>query len=180
MLEKTWKPSDDGLVAEVGLGETEEQVALQVAEVGLHAQRFAQTEEVVGLIVEAEEGAGEAADAAIQADGVLALLVHAQQQGDGVVRRVLRRGGVLVDLERVEVLELVEAEQALLPKIAVVDLAFFEQQLAADDGIAGDGVAGELDPRDVVRLAFIDVDVEVTASSWLRRSAASGLPTKLI
>jgi len=45
--------------------------------------------------------------------------VHAQQEGNGIVLRVLSRGGVLVYLERVEVIELVEAEQALLPEIAV-------------------------------------------------------------
>ena len=105
------------LVAEVRLGKAELQVALQIAEVGLHAQRLTQAQEVVGLVVEAEEGAGEAADAAIQADGVLALLVHAQQQVDGVVRLVLVRLGVLVDLERIEVVELVQAEQALSQRL---------------------------------------------------------------
>ncbi len=69
--------------------------------------------------------------------------------------------GVLVDLERVEVVQLVQAKQALLPQIAVVDLAFFEQQLAADYAVAGDGVALELDARHGKRLAFVDVDVQI-------------------
>ncbi len=86
--------------------------------------------------------------------------MHAQQQRDGVVRLILRRGGILVHLERIEVLELVQAEQALFPHIAVVNLALFEQQLAADDRVAGDSVAGEFDARNIEGLALIDVDVE--------------------
>ena len=68
--------------------------------------------------------------------------------------------GVLIDLERIEVVELVEAQQAVLPELGVVDLAFFEQQFATDDAVAGDGVALELDARDIEGLALVDVDVE--------------------
>ncbi len=68
--------------------------------------------------------------------------------------------GVLIDLQRLEVLELVEAQQAVLPELRIVDLAFFEQQLAADDLVACDGVALELDARDVEGLAFVDVDLK--------------------
>ena len=68
--------------------------------------------------------------------------------------------GVLIDLKRVEIVQLVQAKQALFPQVAVVDLAFFEQQLAADDAVAGDGVALELDPRHGKGLALIDVDVQ--------------------
>ena len=67
--------------------------------------------------------------------------------------------GVLIHFERLEVFELVEAEQAVLPKLGVVDRALVEHQLAADDAVAGDGVALELDARDEELLAFVDVDV---------------------
>ena len=67
---------------------------------------------------------------------------------------------VLLDFERLEVFELVEAEEAVLPQLRVVDLAFIEEQLAADYAIAGDGVALELDARDVELLAFVDVDLQ--------------------
>ena len=73
---------------------------------------------------------------------------------------VLVSFGVLVDLERLEVFELIEAQQAVFPELGVVDLALIEQQLAADDAIAGDGVALELDARDVELLAFVDVDLQ--------------------
>ena len=66
--------------------------------------------------------------------------------------------GVLVDLERFEVFELIEAEQAVLPELGVIDLAFFQHEFAADDAVAGDGVALELNARDIEGLAFIDVD----------------------
>ena len=48
-------------------------------------------------------------------------------------------------LQGIEVVELIEAQQAQLPKVAVVDLAFLEKQLAANDEVAGDGVALKLD-----------------------------------
>ena len=67
--------------------------------------------------------------------------------------------GVLFDLEGLEVLQLVKAEQAVLPKLGVVDRAFIEHELAANDPVAGDGVALELDARDEELLALVDVDV---------------------
>src|SRR6201999_3610106 len=70
------------LVAEVRLVKAEENVALHLAQVGLQAQRFAQTQEVVGLIIQADKRAAQAAHAAIQADRVLALLVNLEQQVD--------------------------------------------------------------------------------------------------
>ncbi len=147
-------------VAHVGLREAEEELAAHVAQVALQAEGFTQAEEVVGLVVNAEEGARKAADAAIEADGVLALFLHLEEQVDGAGFGILMGLGVLVDLEGLEVLQLVEAEQAVLPQLGVVDLAFFEQQLAADDAVAGDGVALKLNARDVEGLAFVDVDVE--------------------
>ena len=66
--------------------------------------------------------------------------------------------GVLIYLERIEVLQLVEAQQAVLPELRVVDRTFVEHQFAADDLVAGDGVALEFDARDEELLAFVDVD----------------------
>ena len=105
-------------VADIGLREAEEELAAHVAQVALQAERFAQAEEVVGLVVDAQEGAGQAADAAVQADGVLALLLDLEQQIHGAGFGILVGFGVLIDLERLEVLELVEAQQAVLPELA--------------------------------------------------------------
>ena len=67
--------------------------------------------------------------------------------------------GVLIDLQRIEIFQLIEPEQAVLPQLRVVDRAFVQHQLAADDLIAGNGVARELDARDKELLTFVDVDV---------------------
>ena len=69
-------------IAHVGLREAEQELAADVAQVALHAERFAQAQEVVGLVVDAQEGARKPADAAVQADRVLALLLHLEQQVD--------------------------------------------------------------------------------------------------
>src|SRR5205814_1986671 len=50
--------------------------------------------------------------------------------------------------------------QAVLPKLGVIDLAFVEEQLAADDAVASDHVALKLDARDIELLAFVDIDLE--------------------
>jgi hypothetical protein len=104
-----------GTVLDVGLGKPERELAADAAQVCLHAQSFAEAEEVVGLIVDADECAGKAADAAVHADRVLALFLHLEQQFDGSGIRILVGFRVLIDLEGIEILELVEAEQAELP-----------------------------------------------------------------
>ena len=147
-------------------------VTADIAQIRLQAERLAQAKEVVGLVVDADECARHAAEAAIHADRVLAFFLHLEQQLDGAVIRVLVGFGVLVDLERLEVLQLVEAEQAVLPELGVVDRAFIEHQFAANDAVAGDGVALELDARDIERLAFVDIDVPSRRFSSRRRRSA--------
>ncbi len=105
----------EGAVAEVGLGEAEHELPADVAQVALQAEGFAQAEEVVGLVVDAQERARQAADAAVHADGVLALLLHLEQQVHGAGLGILVGLGVLIHLERLEVLQLVQAQQAVLP-----------------------------------------------------------------
>ena len=102
-------------VVDVRLREAKEELAANVADVALHAECFAQSQEVVGLVVEAEEGARESADAAVEADGVLALLLDLEEEVDGAGFGVLMSLGVLIDLERLEVFKLIEAQQAVLP-----------------------------------------------------------------
>ncbi len=70
------------------------------------------------------------------------------------------RLGVLIDLEGLEVFELIQAQQAVFPQLGVVDLALIEEQFAANDAIAGNGVALELDTGDVELLALVDIDLQ--------------------
>ncbi len=71
-------------VQEVRLGEAEADVAHASAELGFDGERLAQSEEVVGGVVEADEAAGDTGDAAVQADGVLAALLHLERDIDRV------------------------------------------------------------------------------------------------
>ncbi len=102
------------------------------------------------------------ADAAVQADAVLALLVNLQGEIDQSIFFVeLLVGGVgIVRLQLFEVAQLVQAQKAELPKPRVVDLSFFEGDFAANDFVARGRVALELDAANVELLAFVDVDVE--------------------
>src|SRR6202008_3818599 len=102
---------------------------------GLHAECFTQAEEVVGLIVKADEGSAETADATVETDRVLALFLDLKEKIDGAILGILVGFGVLLDLQGIEIIELVETEETQLPEMAVVDGAFFEQQLAADDEV---------------------------------------------
>ncbi len=102
----------DGGVEQVGLGKSKEEVGLAVAQAGLNGERFAESEEVVGAVGEADKGAGQTADAALQSDAVLALLFDLEREIDGASFFVeLAVGGVgIVGLKLIEVSELVEAE----------------------------------------------------------------------
>ena len=60
----------------------------------------------------------------------------------------------------VEVLQLVQAQQAQFPQVAVVNLALFQRQFAADDLVARGGVALELDAANVELLAFVQIDAQ--------------------
>jgi hypothetical protein len=60
-------------------GETEHDALLEAAEAGGKRQRLAQPQKVVGLIAQADEAPGQAADAAGQTDGLAPLLFDGQQ-----------------------------------------------------------------------------------------------------
>src|SRR5262245_3704752 len=53
----------DGAIEEVRLGEPEYEVALAVADAGLHGESFAQAEKIVRAVADAHEGPGQTADA---------------------------------------------------------------------------------------------------------------------
>src|SRR5207244_3086526 len=117
-------------------------------------------EEVVGLIVDADESAGQSTKAAGQADTVLTFLLYLQREIDGVVDRVLLGLGIGLRLQRLEILQLIQPQQAQFPEPAVVNATFFHGKFAADDLIARGGVAAELDAADEKWLAFVNVDVQ--------------------
>ena len=149
-------------VKHVRLGEAEADAFRQVSDAGLDLKRLAQAEEVVGRIVDADEGAFQSAHAAVQADAVLALFMDLQRQVDQAVFLVqlANRGVGIVGLQLVEVSQLIQAQQAQLPEARVVDVAFFQRDLAPDHLVARGGVALELDAAHIELLAFVDVDVE--------------------
>ena len=153
----------DGTIEEIGLGETELETALQVAELRGEGERFAETEEIVGLIGEADEAAGKTADAALQADGLLAFFFQLEVEIDGAFLGVALDLDGLVFFDALEIVELVEAEDADFPGALVEELAFVEKQFAANHFVASGGVAAEVDAADVVLLFLVEAHGDVDA-----------------
>src|ERR1035438_7335719 len=63
-------------IAKVRLIESERKVACLVAQAGLHTERFTETEKIIGLIIQPQEGPGKPAYAAVQSDAVLTLFLN--------------------------------------------------------------------------------------------------------
>ena len=66
----------------------------------------------------------------------------------------------IVRLQLLKKAQLIQALQTQFPILLVVNLAFFERQLATNHFVARGGVPLELDSADRKLLAFIDVDIE--------------------
>src|SRR5207302_777084 len=61
----------------------------------------------------------------------------------------------------VEIVKLIEAKDAELPQALVEELAFINHQFAANDFVAGGGVAAEVDAVDVVLFLFVEAERQV-------------------
>ena len=102
----------DRPVEEVGLGEAKHEAALEVAKLGGEGQSFAETQEIIGLVGQADKGAGESADAPLQSDGLLALFLELEIEIDGAILGVALDLDGFVFLDALEVIELIEAKDA--------------------------------------------------------------------
>src|SRR5208282_5112106 len=131
------------------------------AELGGEIQGLAEAEKVVGLIVEADESAREAADPAVEADGLLPFFPHLQGDIDRALLRAALQIHVLVLLDDLEVVELIDPQNAELPEAVVEEVALVEQQLAADHLVARGGVAHKFDAADAVGLPQIELQGQV-------------------
>ena len=122
-----------------------------------------------------DEAAGDAADAAVQADRVLAALLHLERDIHGVGLRIALDVGGFFLLQHFEIAELVEAQDAVVPQLGVEHVAFIEQDFAADDLIARGGVAGEIDAADEELLAFVGGQREIDLVAAVSAGCEVGL-----
>src|SRR5712672_2421851 len=153
----------DGAVEKIGLGEAEHEAVLNVAELRGEGESFAEAEKIVGLIGKTNERAGQAADAALQTDGLLALFLELQGKVDRALFLIAFDLDGLVFLDSIEVIELVQTQDADFPGALVEELALVEKKLAADDFVAGSGIADKIDAADVVLLFFVKAQRDVNA-----------------
>src|SRR5260370_4299471 len=109
----------------------------------------------------ADEAAAQAADATLQPDGLLALFLELEVDVDSAFFTVALDLGGLVRFDLVEVVELVEAQDAELPETLVEELAFIDHQLSANDFVARGGVAAEVDAPDEILLLLVKPHGEI-------------------
>src|SRR5271154_5763413 len=128
---------------------------LDVADRRGKRQRFSQSQEIVRLVGSPHETPGKSADSAREADGLLALFLHLQLDVHGAGLHVLFQLGIL-RLDRLEISQLVQSQQAQFPEAVVKDLALVQQQLAADYLVASRGVAGKFDSSHEELLLLIE------------------------
>src|SRR5712671_3430753 len=157
------KTGGDWAIEEVRLGKAKHEAALNVAELRGEGESFAETEKIVGLIGESDERAGQATDAALQTDGLLALFLELQGEIDGAFFLIALDLDGLVFFDAIEVIELVQTQDADFPGTLVEELALVEKKLATDDFVAGGGVADKIDAADVVLLFFVKSQSDVNA-----------------
>ena len=167
-------------VEQVRLGESELDRCARYWPTWTQREGLAFAEQVVRGVVDADERAGQSADAAGQADAVLALLLHLQGDVDRAVLVFCLISESWSGFSWLEVLQLVQAQQAQLPQVAVVDLALFQRQFAADNLVAGGGVALELDAADVELLAFVQVDASELMVFFSSSGSVFGTGVKLM
>src|SRR5690242_10395027 len=149
------------MVEQVRLGEPEGHVLHDRAQLSAKGERFAKTQEIIGRIIESDKTPGNSRNPAVQTDRVLSALLDLQRDVDRVgIGITLDVGGLLL-LQGLEIPELVQAENADVPQIAVEHIAFVQQQLAADHFVARRGVAREIDAANEELLPFIARDRQV-------------------
>src|SRR5882672_8423836 len=112
----------DGAIEKIGLGEAEHEAALNVAELSGEGESFAEAEKIVGLIGETDERAGQAADPALQTDRLLALFLELQSEIDSAFFLIALDLNRFVFLDAVEVIELVQTQDADFPGALVEEL----------------------------------------------------------
>src|SRR5260370_27917221 len=137
----------DRPVKQVRFREAERDITLQVAYVGGKRKRFAETQEIVRLVRQPDVTAGKSADAAGQTDGLFAFFLELEKDVHRALLDVSLDFGIL-GLDGLEVIELIETQQAEFPQVVAEHVAFTQHQLAANYFIAGSRVAAEIDSAD--------------------------------
>ena len=124
------------------------------------SERFAETEEVVRLIRETDEAARQSAHAAVEADRLLALFLHLQENIDGARFDVALQIRIF-GFDRIEIAELIKPQEAQFPKAIAEHLPFVQQQLAPDHFVARRRIAGKLDPPHEELLLLVELQRQV-------------------
>src|SRR5260370_833001 len=100
----------DRTVKQIRFRKAEHQVSLVLPDLGGKSEGFAETQKIVGLVGQADEAAGQTADAALQANRLLAFFLELQEEVDRALFLVAFDFDRFVGVQFVEIIELVDAE----------------------------------------------------------------------
>src|SRR5258708_10450015 len=113
------------------------------------------------MIGESDEVGGQATDAALQADGLFPLLLELEVDVYRAIFVVALDFRGLVRFDLVEIIKLIEAQDAEFPQALVEELAFVNHQLAPDDFVARGGVAAKVDTTDKILLLLVELERQI-------------------
>src|SRR5262249_33325857 len=147
-------------VVQIGLSEVELILRLPRTALQDNSETFTESQEIVRRVIQSQEASADSADAAAEADGVPALFFHFEIDIDCRLGWAWFDFGVLV-LDFLEVSELIQTQQTVIPGSRIKDLAFVDKDFAADDLVAGRRIAAEHNAVDRELPVLIDVHRQV-------------------
>src|SRR5262249_18224176 len=143
-----------------GSAEAHREARLSVAGRYIEGERLAVSEEVVCRIADADEAAAYSRRAARERDHLTTLLFHFNSDIDHAVALVgLELHVFFFDL--VKIAELIESQTTQIEELLIVEIAFINEYLSAQDLIASDGISLKLYSANGERLAFLNYYCEI-------------------
>ena len=125
------------------------------------AQGFSEAKEVVRGVVHPDERTRDSRNTAVEADRVLAAFLHLQVDINRVCAGVAVQGVGFVLFEGLKVAQLIQPQDTGVPQRGVVNVAFVDQDFAANHFVARRGITGEIDAPNEELLALVHVDSQI-------------------
>ena len=153
--------SRDRAIAKIRLRERELERALAITVSQIERGRLAATEKIVGRIIETEERAADAGDAAVERDLLATFLNNLEVDVNPSLLFVRAKVRIAVFINRIEEAKLVETQDRDFIKTLIVNVAFVDEHFAPEHVVARKRVAQKFQAAQRELLAFRDREHEV-------------------